>query len=537
MSRDKWFNDWKRLLFPVAIGLGCFIVYFISMPKTLSWGLNDYGIDSPEFLTAAMLWSNPHPPGYPLYSLILRGFIEIAPIGDIAFRGNLLSVLFGSFTASLLYVLIMQSIKLCRDELSDSWQEKSTALFGVMVFVFCPLVWGTSVVTEVYSLNSFFCVVLLLFFINILKTKQLPSEGISDYARGFFLISGFAIANHLTVLAIILPISGYILLLYRRNLLAFVFTVLLFIPGLLFYIYLPIRAIDPHATNWGDARTLEGLFWMLRGGPYGAYLVPGTQDAISDRVIWGLNTLYAILNPLALAFVASGFFIAWERSKALFFVALISAFLFLSYAIFYRTIDAEVNILPSVLIFAIMSSFSMLYLITSLMPWKFISGLNPRLRGLMGSRHIISVTILALSCLVIFTPAIWQFSEISRANNNDPLIRGRELLKSSSQGGIIFLTREHDVFPTWYVNYVDFATPHAVPLAIPLLQYKWYWENAVQKGAGVAIPFESDLLTAIEKIYKFSSDSKDVFVIDASIREQFQTKETGKLYQITGTLR
>ena len=86
------------------------------MPKTLSWGLNDYGIDSPEFLTAAMLWSNPHPPGYPLYSIILRGFIEVAPIGDIAFRGNLLSVLFGSFTASLLYVLIMQSIKLCRDE-------------------------------------------------------------------------------------------------------------------------------------------------------------------------------------------------------------------------------------------------------------------------------------------------------------------------------------------------------------------------------------------------------------------------------------
>ena len=117
------------------------------------------------------------------------------------------------------------------------------------------------------------------------------------------------------------------------------------------------------------------------------------------------------------------------------------------------------------------------------------------------------------------------------------MIRGRELLKSSSQGGIIFLSREHDVFPAWYVNYVDFATPHAVPLAIPLLQYKWYWENAVQKGAGVAIPFESDLLTAIEKIYKFSSDSKDVFVIDASIREQFQTKETGKLYQITGTLR
>ena len=507
------------------------------MPKTLSWGLNDYGIDSPEFLTAAMLWSNPHPPGYPLYSLILRGFIEITRIGDIAFRGNLLSVLFGSFTASLLYVLIMQSIKLYRDELSDSWQKTSAALFGVMVFVSCPLVWGTSVVTEVYALNSFFCVVLLLLFINILKRKQQTSEGVSDYTRGFFLISGFAIANHLTVLAIILPISGYILLLYRRNLLAFVLTALLFIPGLLFYLYLPIRAIDPHPTSWGDARTIEGLFWMLRGGPYGAYLVPGTQDAISDRVIWGLNTLYAILNPLALAFVASGFFIAWERSKVLFFVALISVFLFLSYAIFYRTIDAEVNILPSILIFALMSSFGMLYLITSLMDWKLLSGLKTRLRGLMGSLHIIPVTILALSCLVIFTPAIWHFSEISRANNNDPLIRGRELLKSSSRGGIIFLTQEHDVFPTWYVNYVDFATPHAVPLAIPLLQYKWYWENAVQEEAGVAIPFESDLLTAIEKIYKYSSDSSDVFVIDASIRDQFQTKEAGKLYQITGTLR
>ena len=99
------------------------------------------------------------------------------------------------------------------------------------------------------------------------------------------------------------------------------------------------------------------------------------------------------------------------------------------------------------------------------------------------------------------------------------------------------MTNEHDVFPAWYVNYVDFSTPHAVPLAIPLLQYKWYWENAVQKEAGVSLPFESDLLTAIEKIYKYSSDSKDVFVIDSSIRDQFQTKATGNLYQITGTLR
>src|SRR5579859_3022368 len=48
--------------------------------------------DSAELVAAAAVWGVPHPPGYPLFTLIGHGFAEL-PWFDVPFRVNLTSAL------------------------------------------------------------------------------------------------------------------------------------------------------------------------------------------------------------------------------------------------------------------------------------------------------------------------------------------------------------------------------------------------------------------------------------------------------------
>ena len=521
-------------MFPVGVWVLCFAIYFICMPKTLSWGLNDYGIDSPEFLTSAMVSSNPHPPGYPFYSLLLRAFIEIVPFGDSAFRGNLLSVLISCCTASLVYVLILKITQLCFKDSGISLAHISSAIFGVSVYIFCPLVWGTSLITEVYSLNGFLCVLLLLIFAHTIQKGSRSIVYSVNLLRVFFLLCGLALANHLTILAIAVPLIVALLLFYRNNVGTFLTSCLFIVPGLLFYLYLPIRSVDPHPISWGNPQNLEGFLWMLKGGPYGAYLTDLTVISIGDRMMWGLNTLYTFINPLTLMFVASGFIHLWERNRYLFTVLLVSASGFFVYAILYRTIDAEVNALPTIIISSIMSGFGIFCTLRLIKEIKFPPLIINKYTLIKDSFRALSGLFFLFSFIVIFFPFPSNYNDIIAANNDRALMRGKELISSSSHKGIIFLTNEHDVFPSWYVNYVEYPNPHAVPVAIPLLQYEWYWENTIQKATGTDIPFEPDLVTAIKRIYEFNRGLKEVFLLDRSIVSKFRTEPAGILFKITG---
>ena len=59
-----------------------------------SW--DQKGVDGGELLVAAHGLGIPHPPGYPTYTLLLRSFATLVPIGDFAFRGTLLSAVLAS---------------------------------------------------------------------------------------------------------------------------------------------------------------------------------------------------------------------------------------------------------------------------------------------------------------------------------------------------------------------------------------------------------------------------------------------------------
>lgn len=68
------------------------------LPGSVQW------LDAPEFLAAGWALGLPHPPGHPSFLLALRSVLGL-PLGSIAFRGNLVSLLFGALSAALVSLL------------------------------------------------------------------------------------------------------------------------------------------------------------------------------------------------------------------------------------------------------------------------------------------------------------------------------------------------------------------------------------------------------------------------------------------------
>ena len=118
-----------------AAVLGPLVLYVATLPRTVV--LEDDGL----FLMAGVHLGVAHPPGYPLYTLILHLFTRL-PFGDPAFLGHLSSAVLGALACGTVYVcarLLRVTVALA---LTATW------LFGVS-----EQFWSQAIITEVYTLS------------------------------------------------------------------------------------------------------------------------------------------------------------------------------------------------------------------------------------------------------------------------------------------------------------------------------------------------------------------------------------------------
>lgn len=160
-------------------------------------------LDSGELVTAATLFGVPHPPGYPFWSL--TGFIltEILPVGNYAWRINLLSAIFGSLSCALLALLVAASSRwlLIRSMPADRAQRLRLSFYGGatagFILAFSEVMWGQAVVSDhVRTQNSF---LLLLTFVCMYQWIVDPDKRRWLLASVFVFCLG--VTNHPTILA------------------------------------------------------------------------------------------------------------------------------------------------------------------------------------------------------------------------------------------------------------------------------------------------------------------------------------------------
>lgn len=83
----------------LAAALGAFVVYWLTLAHTITWQHN--GADSGDLVTAAFVNGIPHPPGYPLYTL-LAFFFARNPIFEPAHGVAIFSALMASASVFVL---------------------------------------------------------------------------------------------------------------------------------------------------------------------------------------------------------------------------------------------------------------------------------------------------------------------------------------------------------------------------------------------------------------------------------------------------
>lgn len=287
-----------------------FIVYFISLAPTVT--LEDCG----ELAVASDYLGVPHPPGYPIWTIITWIFTKI--FSFVTYQGQpnpawsvaLASAVFGAFAAGITAMLICRSgFDMLRELRKSSHVAHLTSekticwiggVVGSLLFAFTPVMWSQSVIVEVYSLNALFLVLIFLFTYQWMSR---PSDHLL-YLTAF--IFGLGLTNYQVLLLAALPLVFAIFMrdtkLFRDFLITgapIALTVILMKAGLLppikhplditCYVYLSLNflVLILSAFLLPRGRTVALTIFLVEVGVAFYALMPIVSDLRNPPINWG----------------------------------------------------------------------------------------------------------------------------------------------------------------------------------------------------------------------------------------------------------
>jgi tetratricopeptide (TPR) repeat protein len=232
----------------LLVFVSVFAIYLKTAAPTVTFG------DSGELVTAAVTMGVPHPTGFPLYLLSGKLFTLVLPFGDLAFRLNVFSAIFGALTAAAVYFLVRAL-----------GQYKSLAVFAALFTGFLPTMWDHGTEAKVYTMAAFFVALALTLAIHGAWRRDLRSSALA------FLAAGLAAAVHFSGL-LVLPALPLILLgadrRFLRSRLLWPLGCAAFLLPLLFYLYIPLRAAAGPGLNWSRPDSLERFVFYISQGQW-----------------------------------------------------------------------------------------------------------------------------------------------------------------------------------------------------------------------------------------------------------------------------
>lgn len=434
-----------------------FVFYTAGAAPGLSWA--NYGADGGDLLAAAVTNGVPHPSGYPLYILLLQGWLQLmgwlAPTSDIAWRGNLFS---GAAAAMSVGGTVLVAGHL--------WSHSPTRLWAAVTsgtaWMIAPLLWGQALITEVYALHAAIFVGLawLLWGTKIHHPRQ---DGL---AVG--LLFGLGVGHHLTI-GLLAP--GLVYWLWsdpagRGRKLTFWLALLLgTAPGLLLYGRLLWLTNPAAPVYWGGSNGLASLWWLVSGDAYRRYLFTVPLAEMLSRLSGWAWTLTSQWTPIGLGLALAGLF-RWDKAAPrLRTLALLWALPVSIYAIGYNTADSEVYLLPVAWLMAIWLPFG----VTEAGEW--LGDQWPRLGG---KEPILLAALLAgLLLLVVVRFPVYSLTQDEKA---------RQFLHSATTvlepGSIVFSSGDQETFALWYGMWASGELAQAAPgtalINVALFQFDWY---------------------------------------------------------------
>ncbi len=233
------------VLVPAGVGLLAFAVYLCTLLPSVGWG------DIARFQYVARVWGIPHRFGYPLYIALSRLFGYL-PVGDLAYRVNLMSAVFAALAAVMVCFIVM------RPGGTTGSRPRRRG---------CPLPFrgrfgARRSLPRSIRLNAFLIGAVLLVLLAWQQTRKigLLYLGIGLYALSF--------GNHMTVVTLapavlyLILVTDYRVLLDLKNVAIMAGLMLL---GALQYLYVILRAQQqPLLNELGPFSWRGWIHWMTR---------------------------------------------------------------------------------------------------------------------------------------------------------------------------------------------------------------------------------------------------------------------------------
>lgn len=496
----KAFRRRGELFLGVALFTFSFAVYIKSLAPTITW--RNEGVDGGDLVAAVHTLGIPHPPGYPTYVILGKMFTLLVPFGDTAYRLNLMSAFFAAATVLMVFLSALRVSRFLSPEKEENGELAHLLASSVpaLALTFSPIFWSQATIAEVYALNAFFVASIIFALLNLRFHTHENGSGWKVNSALFwaFFLFGLGLGNHLT-LFLLAPPALFLMLQGRlvRGIKPYILATLLFFLGLSVYLYLPLRASQQPAINWGRPDTWQGFLWMVSATPYRSFVFSLATPELPGRLIAWILYLIQQFNPLGLAIGVVGVWVCWERWRP-FIVFTASYFLLVSvYAITYNTTDSYVYLIPAYIIFALWMAAGTVFLAKELLsPWL-------KNRQLMRARLSYSLWWILLILLLPFISFYRNYSAMNLSQDREAYEYARSVFETVETDALILADTDPHLFSLWYYRYVEETCSQRKVVAQRLIPYSWYRESLSREYPEVALPvggasYEAQLLELVE---------------------------------------
>lgn len=410
--------------------------------------------DGGEFQTNIYLLGVSHT-GYPLYFLLAKLWTLLMPVGSIAYRANLFSCLFGALTLVLLYFTLRTL------DLSRVISLGVAVLFGVS-----RVQWSQAIIPDVYTLNSFF-IVLVIWLAILWRMGRVPLWAVA-------LAYGFSLTHHRTMIWFAPPLGLFALWGGGRKIFQpseLVKTIAALVLPLLLYLYIPLRGesfigVEYHPGNNVNILAFNAVY-DLRFGPLGFIWERITQVylALLIEQFTPIGFVFGLVGIVALATkrMSRAFPAALPPRQLLLLIGL-AHLLETAFAIVFWVIDSEIFFIPCYLTFLFFSAIGVAVV------WEWGEAALRRTVPRLNTARVVSI-FGAIVFVALCAYVGWvNFGRDDASGNDGAQTRWQSILSQPLEQGATLIGPWQDFTPLEYYQNVEHIRPDLQHIKVILFQ-------------------------------------------------------------------
>jgi hypothetical protein len=474
-----------------AVGLVALIIYLYTLTPGVTF------IDSGELATVASTLGIAHPTGYPLFTLVGWLFSNLPIAHEQIVRLNIMAACFCAAGASL-FVLVMNSVLLRishkrSGEVGGEAGLRIAAATGAgLLLAFSETYWSQALAVEVYSLHVLLVAAALLAFLR--AAFATPGEARVEHRWLLFaFLIGLSFTNHMTT---ILLAPGLIYLYIstqgwkKESLLRILRMMLPFSLALSLYVYLPVRAPQSPALNWGYPATFERLLWHVSGKQYRVWIF-SSMEAAGRQFQYFLNSLPPEHAFVGLLLAVVGLPLIWRRDRRLCIGTVLLFVTCVVYSINYDIHDIDSYFLLAYLCIALWAG-SGLFLIGS-----WIAGGSVRTAW-------VRTSLLLLPAMVAL---LLNYGKVNQRNNHLVEDYTMNMFSSLQPGALVFSYQwDYWVSASSYFQVVDAMRPDLIVVDKELLRRSWYLRQLESRHPQLIQDSRAEVDGFLREVDKFEHD-------------------------------